>query len=142
MGNLIWAKKAKIGHRKNLLLPAFTDWTQAAHVIYIEHVPDQFRWQVVAACKGVPSYLFFPEEMEREGFQENPLFFGKKAEDYCAQCPVQRICREFSVLHDAEGIWGNTTDRQRRRRYPREERFEMRNTKEELGYYEPLYGHS
>lgn len=109
---------------------------------YIERVPSQFRWQAGAACKGVPSYLFFPEEMERNGFKENPLFVGKKAQDYCATCPVQAICREFSVLHDAEGIWGDTTDRQRRRRYPREERFEMRNDQEEMGRYEPLYGHS
>lgn len=95
-----------------------------------------------AACKGVPSYLFFPEEMEREGFEENPLFRGKKAEDYCAQCPVREICREFSVLHDAEGIWGNTTANQRSRRYSREERFELRNDAEEMGQYWPLYGHS
>lgn len=111
-------------------------------VPYIKNVPSQFGWQVGAACKGVPSYLFFPEEMQREGFQENPLFRGKKAEDYCAKCPVQAICREFSVLHDTEGIWGNTTDRQRRRRYSKEERFEMRNDMEEMGGYEPLYGHS
>lgn len=52
------------------------------------------------------------------------------------------ICREFSVLHDAEGIWGNTDDKFRRKRYEREERFEMRNDQEEIGRYEPLYGHS
>ncbi|GHF92204.1 WhiB family transcriptional regulator [Streptomyces griseosporeus] len=105
-------------------------------------MPSQFRWQAGAACKGVPSYLFFPEEMKQEGFKENPLFIGKKAADYCANCPVREICLEFSVLHDAEGIWGNTTDRKRSRRYPKEERFEMRDDLEEMGTYEPLYGHS
>jgi hypothetical protein len=80
--------------------------------------------------------------MKRNGFKENPLFVGKKAADYCAQCPVRAICEEFSVLHDAEGIWGNMTDRQRNRSYPKEERFEMRDTKEDMGRYEPLYGHS
>lgn len=105
-------------------------------------VADQFRWQAVAACKGVPSYLFFPEEMQREGFQENPLFKGKRAKDYCANCPVRSICNEFSVLHDMEGIWGDTNDRQRGKRYPKEERFELRNDQEEIGRYEPLYGHS
>lgn len=109
---------------------------------YIGLVPNQFRWQLGAACKGVPSYLFFPEEMKRNGFEENPLFRGKKAEDYCDNCPVKQICREFSVLHDAEGIWGGTTDTERGHRYPTGERFEMRNNKEELGRYEPLYGHS
>jgi hypothetical protein len=105
-------------------------------------VPDQFRWQRGAACKGVPSYVFFPEERAFEGFEENALFAGKNANDYCATCPVKSICQEFSVLHDMEGIWANTTDGQRRRRYSRDERFEMRNDIEELGQYEPLYGHN
>lgn len=80
--------------------------------------------------------------MSREGFEENPLFVGKRAKDYCAQCPVKAICKEFSVLHDMEGIWGNTSDTERRRRYSSEERFELRNDQEEVGRYEPLYGHS
>lgn len=109
---------------------------------YLLLVSDQFRWQVGAACKGVPSYLFFPEEMKVSGFKENPLFKGKRAKDYCDNCPVREICREFAVLHDSEGIWGNTKDSERDRRYPREERFELRNDQEEVGRYEPLYGHS
>ena len=80
--------------------------------------------------------------MERNGFKENPLFVGKKAEDYCATCPVREICLEFSVLHDMEGIWSRTSDSERRQRYPKGERFEMRNDLEELGSYEPLYGHN
>jgi hypothetical protein len=80
--------------------------------------------------------------MEREGFKENPQFKGRSGKDYCANCPVEAICREFSVLHDEEGIWGNTTTGQRARRYPRDERFEMRNDQEDLGNYYPLYGHS
>lgn len=80
--------------------------------------------------------------MKREGFTENPLFVGKKAKDYCDNCPVREICREFAVLHDSEGIWGNTDDKQRVRRYSKEERYELRNDQEEVGRYEPLYGHS
>lgn len=105
-------------------------------------VPSQFGWQAGAACIGVPSYIFFPEERAFEGFKEIPLFAGKKAEDYCATCPVKAVCEEFSVLHDTEGIWANTTDRQRARRYPKEERFELRNDLEDMGQYEALYGHS
>jgi hypothetical protein len=105
-------------------------------------VPSQFRWQDGAACKGVPSYIFFPEERAFEGFKENPLFMGKRAKDFCETCPVKRICEEFSVLHDMEGIWANTTDTERNREYCKEERFELRNDLEELGKYEPLYGHS
>lgn len=103
---------------------------------------DQFRWQDAAACKGVPLYVFFPDDKKRPGFEEDPAFEGKTAEDYCNSCPVYWSCREFAVLHDAIGVWANLTDRQRERTYPREERFEMRNDKEEMGSYEPLYGHS
>jgi hypothetical protein len=100
------------------------------------------RWQSGAACRGVPSYIFFPEERAFEGFEENALFAGKKAEDFCAGCRVKRICLEFSVLHDTEGIWGNTSDSERGKRYSKEERFELRNDQEEIGRYKPLYGHS
>lgn len=105
-------------------------------------MPDQFRWQKRAACRGVPSYIFYPEERAFEGFKENALFAGKKWEDFCNSCPVRELCREFAVLHDMEGIWGNTTDGQRSRRYSKGERFELRNDQEEIGRYEPLYGHS
>lgn len=119
-----------------------TGWTQGDAKAYRKNVPSQFGWQAGAACKGVPSYIFFPEERAFEGFAENPLFAGRKASDYCETCPVKMICQEFAVLHDTEGIWANTTDRQRARRYPKEERFELRNDLEDLGTYEPLYGHS
>lgn len=109
---------------------------------YIEHVPDQFKWQGRAACKNVPSYVFFPDEKSLPGFIEDSAFRGKRAQDYCETCPVKRICEEFSVLHDMEGIWGNNDDKWRRKRFPKEERFEMRNGAEELERYYPLYGHS
>lgn len=115
---------------------------QALTKTYIKNVSTQLAWQRGAACKGVPSYIFFPEEKAFEGFKENPLFLGKKASDYCDTCPVRAICLEFSVLHDAEGIWSSTSTNERSRRYPKEERFEMRNDLEEMGSYEPLYGHS
>src|SRR5688500_18643567 len=102
---------------------------------------DQFRWQGAAACKGVPSYVFFPDERQLPGFKEDAGFAGKTAEDYCANCPVYWICREFAILHDMEGVWAGLTWSQREQLYCKEERFEMRNDKEDMGLYKPLYGH-
>lgn len=113
----------------------------AQGVAYLCLVPNQFRWQKGAACNGVPSYIFFPEERAFEGFRENPLFENKTAADYCTTCPVRQICLEFSLLHDAEGIWGNTTERKRAQLYCKDERYEMRDDREEIGIYWPLYGH-
>lgn len=103
---------------------------------------DQFRWQVAAACKGIPSYVFFPEEKGLPGFKEDPRFKGKTYREYCGSCPVMRLCRSFAVLHDTEGVWGDMNDSERRSRYVKEERWEMRNDREDMGLYEPLYGHS
>lgn len=101
----------------------------------------QFGWQRFAACKGVPSYLFFPDERELPGFKSEPEFEGRTAEDYCNNCIVKFKCREFAVLHDQNGIWGDSTERERGRRYVKEERWEMRNQGEDLGTFTPLYGH-
>lgn len=108
------------------------------YVVFVE----QFRWQAAAACKMVPSYIFFPEEKSVPNFKEDPRYDGVKAKDICGACPVRRMCNNFAVLHDAEGFWGGSDTRERNRAYCKEERWEMRNEAEELGKYYPLYGHS
>lgn len=103
---------------------------------------SQSRWQKAAACKGAPSYLFFPDETHDPDFKSDPMFEGLSFRDFCNGCPVKFLCEEYAVLHDSFGIWGDTSDRQRSRRYKKEERWEMRDYKEDAGDYYPLYGHS
>lgn len=101
---------------------------------------QQFRWQKSAKCNGVPSYIFFPEERELPGFREDPQYKEKTFEDFCGQCRVRSVCKEFALLHDTYGIWGGTTKPQRDRFYGREDRQEMRAMKAEVGRYKPLHG--
>ena len=103
---------------------------------------SQSRWTVAARCNDAPSYIFFPEEKNDPKFRPDPLFDGMSFRDFCDDCPVMHMCKEFAVLHDAYGIWGGSTDNQRNRRYKKEERWEMRDLKEDEGTYSPLYGHS
>lgn len=101
---------------------------------------EQFRWQKSAACNGAPSYLFFPDERRLPDFQEDPAFEGKVAQDYCAECPVKAVCKEFALLHDAWGEWGGTSKTARDRRYSMNERRELRAFKAIDGEYTPLHG--
>ena len=103
---------------------------------------SQFTWQRSAACNGLPSYLFYPEERTLPGFKEHPDFEGKSYEDFCRGCPVKYLCLDFALMHDMQGVWGGTTDKQRDERFCIDERWEMRAFKEEMGQYKALYGHS
>ena len=103
---------------------------------------EQFAWQQSAACKGAPSYLFFPSERDQPNHKPNPDYIGLTYRDFCANCPVKWVCSEFSDLHDTHGIWGGRTEAERKQANSKVEREEMRNWKANNGLYEPLYGHS
>lgn len=105
---------------------------------------QQFKWQRSAACNGVPSYVFFPDEQLNPGFKPDETFRNKTFKDFCGSCRVKSICKEFAVLHDMHGIWGGTTENDRSKKYDKEERDEMREYKRdsETNRYKPLYGHS
>jgi hypothetical protein len=102
---------------------------------------SQFTWQNRAACRDVPSFVFYPDEIL--SLEEvDPAYAKISYRDFCDTCPVRYLCLEFAVLHDMVGIWGGTTENERKKRFCTGERYEMRNYKEECGSYQPLYGHS
>lgn len=74
-------------------------------------VPDPFlslpEWHLKAKCRGTDPDLFFPGR----GGSTRP------ARALCAACPVQAECLEYALLlrPKALGIWGGTTERDRRR---------------------------
>jgi hypothetical protein len=102
----------------------------------------QFQWQNHAACRDFPSYIFYPDERSTPGIVLDPAFVDTSYKEICARCPVKHICLEFALLHDMQGVWGGMTEGERNKRFCTQERYEMRNYKEECGTYEPLYGHS
>lgn len=63
-------------------------------------------WMRKAACAGRDSSLFFPGQ----GDQTLP------AKLVCAECPVKQECLEYAfVTNERHGIWGGTSERERRR---------------------------
>ena len=60
-------------------------------------------WRKRAACTGIDSDIFYPASED-------------EAEAVCAVCPVQSACLEHALAsREREGIWGGTTERERRR---------------------------
>lgn len=65
-------------------------------------------WQREAACRGLglgeSQTIFFPSR-------------GESVEDaraICEGCPVAAECLDFALEHHCIGVWGGTTERQRR----------------------------
>lgn len=62
-------------------------------------------WQARALCLHQDWHPWFPAR----GADLRP------AQRICAECPVQDACREHGVLFEAFGVWGGTSERERRR---------------------------
>ena len=63
-------------------------------------------WHALAACRGEPVALFFPEP--------GPRSMGRPsaARTLCAVCPVRRPCADAG-LDETEGIWGGSDPEER-----------------------------
>ncbi|HWL44531.1 MAG TPA: WhiB family transcriptional regulator [Ilumatobacter sp.] len=66
-------------------------------------LPRRPQWHDDAACRDVPTEVMFPREHARYA----------DAVAICQPCPVRQTCLE-SNLHEAYGVWGGTTARERR----------------------------
>ena len=65
-------------------------------------------WRKRAACRGLDAEIFFPGTDEEVDAAE--------AKAICALCPVRQACLEHALAsREREGIWGGTTERERRR---------------------------
>jgi WhiB family transcriptional regulator, redox-sensing transcriptional regulator len=63
-------------------------------------------WMNVGRCRDLPPSLFFPSSST--GVAE--------AKRYCAGCPVNRECLQYALDNGlAHGVWGGTSERERRR---------------------------
>lgn len=65
---------------------------------------DLRDWADQAACKGEDPEIFFPERGADVA----------TAKSFCARCPVVDRCLQWAIEHEQQGIWGNTSSRQRR----------------------------
>lgn len=62
-------------------------------------------WADDAACRDASTQVFFAETPDDE----------RQALALCRACPVQRACLRFAVeRQQRHGVWGGTTERERR----------------------------
>lgn len=79
-------------------------WTEPA-----SSLPDPPAWREHGACRGVDPNIFFPERGES----------CVEAKAICAGCPVRGECLDYALdLGEKFGIWGGTSERERRRMRP------------------------
>jgi WhiB family redox-sensing transcriptional regulator len=72
---------------------------------YRPTIPYPGDWDLDAACLGEDPAMFFPGQGEAHG----------PALRICADCPVKEPCLEHALKHERSGIWGGTSERERRR---------------------------
>jgi len=66
------------------------------------------RWQRRAACRKVPTTLFFPAGNYTRVAEE-------QAKTVCSSCPVRIPCLTFAIEHgEPFGVWGGLTAEERR----------------------------
>jgi WhiB family redox-sensing transcriptional regulator len=65
---------------------------------------DPLAWRQLANCRGVDPELFFPERGEP----------AADAKAVCLGCVVRTECLEHALAHERFGIWGGTSERERR----------------------------
>lgn len=73
-------------------------------------------WWRSAACREADPELFFPVTTHGPGAAE-----VARAKAVCATCRVRRQCLQYALAtRQAHGVWGGTTEDERRRRGRRE----------------------
>lgn len=58
------------------------------------------------ACVDVDTSVFYPRQRIR-----GAIGYAKQI---CALCPIAIECRDYALAHDLDGVWGGTTQDERR----------------------------
>lgn len=76
-------------------------------------------WRERAACRGYPLRWWFPVSRRGRRPDRHLVIVSEleraQALELCATCPVRDDCLDYAIRYDEVGIWGGTTDRERRR---------------------------
>lgn len=67
---------------------------------------DDVKWMSKGLCRYADPRLFFPAYDAPSSTAEPKAI--------CARCPVQGECLEWAINHDEEGVWGGTSEADRR----------------------------
>ncbi|MEU6034012.1 WhiB family transcriptional regulator [Actinomadura sp. NPDC047616] len=90
-------------------------------------------WEDFAACKGMDTDIFFPEDSGWTGAEQ-----ADRAKAVCHACPVEADCLDFALLDwRLDGIWGGMTAEERRAERRRRQRATARHTKQNSQHQPP-----
>ena len=64
----------------------------------------------IPVCATTDPEIFFPEK----GAKGQSSYIVNAARRICGACPYKKPCLEWAVVHDEMGIWGGTTQKERR----------------------------
>jgi WhiB family redox-sensing transcriptional regulator len=64
----------------------------------------QLDWRALAACRGMSTSVFFPPKGK----------YSPEAHAACRGCAVRPECMTEAIHSALEGVWGGTTEQQRR----------------------------
>ena len=85
-------------------------------------------WQDSAYCRDIADpEIFFPERNVKP----------REAKLLCAGCPVKADCLEYALLYGLSGVWGGTTDKERKRT-PKYRIIDLREDAIESGTFNPM----
>jgi WhiB family redox-sensing transcriptional regulator len=72
----------------------------------LSYPPKDESWRSAANCLGLDGALFFPGRGQA----------GNAARAVCARCTVRAACLQYALTPPVEawGIWGGTSERERR----------------------------
>ncbi len=72
---------------------------------------SEWEWQEKAACRDLPTEMFFHPDGERGPRRKNRISAAKAV---CSACPVIQACRKQALnLAEPYGIWGGLSEEDR-----------------------------
>jgi hypothetical protein len=84
---------------------------------------DQDRWQESAACRDMPTSVFFPATWAMEPYAHRwtgdpptgppAAFYSARAAAACERCDVREPCLAEALRWTVGGIWAGTTPAER-----------------------------
>lgn len=96
---------------------------------YEDLTETRSQWSKRARCAKPGVHKIFDQRQGRP--QKRPEWW-----DYCNRCVVKLNCLAFAIVHNEEGVWGGTTDSQRKRLNPLVQS-QMTLQAQEAGWFEP-----
>lgn len=67
-------------------------------------------WSTESACLPLPDLYVLSKKPTTQDYEEQESKLGPN----CNACPVLRECRNYALVHENDGYWGGTSERDRK----------------------------